>query len=155
MTNTYWLPKKIEVKTNITIEKRNQFYYAIIEQEGYNTIEIECFIDKYNEIDADTCPTDDIWDAVTETFYSYVIANGIKYARKCDKCGKGMNEGYVIDSGEEYYCSDECLHTKYSKEEWLQMYNEEDKNGSDSYWTEWEDVDEYNYVLFDDELIHL
>jgi hypothetical protein len=47
-----------------------------------------------------------------------------------------MSEGYVIEGGEEYYCSDECLHTRYSPEEWSEMYSDE----GDSYWTEWESI---------------
>lgn len=46
-----------------------------------------------------------------------------------------MIVGYCIDSGLKYYCSDECLHKHYTKEEWLDMY----EDGGDSYYTEWED----------------
>lgn len=52
-----------------------------------------------------------------------------------------MTEGYCIDNGCEYYCSDECLHRHYTEEEYLDMYN----NGEgDSYWTVWDcdDVEE-------------
>lgn len=59
--------------------------------------------------------------------------------RKCSKCNKPMKEGYVIADGEEYYCSDECLYSKYSEEEYLELYD--DGNG-DSYWTEWEEEEE-------------
>lgn len=59
-----------------------------------------------------------------------------RYNRKCSNCGKEMNEGYCIDNGLEYYCSDECLHKHYTEEEYEEMYD--DGNG-DSYWTEWED----------------
>jgi len=64
-----------------------------------------------------------------------------KYARKCNACGKGMNEGYCVENGMEYYCSDECLHTEITPEEWLELYNDGE---GDSYWTDWsEDPDEY------------
>lgn len=56
--------------------------------------------------------------------------------RVCSVCGKVMNKGYVVDSGMEYYCSDECLLTKYTNDEWNEMY---DNGNSDSYYTEWED----------------
>jgi hypothetical protein len=49
-----------------------------------------------------------------------------------------MQDGYVIDGGFAYYCSDECLHKVYSEEEWLELYAEGE---SDSYWTEWEPED--------------
>ncbi len=42
--------------------------------------------------------------------------------RICDECGKVMIEGYCLGGGEEYYCSDECLHKNYSHEKFLAMY---------------------------------
>lgn len=72
--------------------------------------------------------------------------------RLCDNCGKYMTRGYVIENGFEYYCSDNCLHTRYSEEEYNQMYD--DGNG-DSYYTEWEDEieKEFEYLkkTFSDE----
>jgi hypothetical protein len=63
-----------------------------------------------------------------------------KYARECDECGKGMNEGYCIDSVI-YYCSDACLHKHFTPEEWEEAYADGE---GDSYWTTWyEDPDEY------------
>jgi len=59
--------------------------------------------------------------------------------RTCDACGKPMNEGYCVDNGGEYFCSEECLHTVYTAEEWETMYDDGD---GDSYWTTWEDEDE-------------
>jgi hypothetical protein len=56
--------------------------------------------------------------------------------RVCSVCGNPMHEGYCVDNGMEYYCSDECLHTKYTDKEWLEMY---DNGNSDSYWTSWEE----------------
>ena len=63
-----------------------------------------------------------------------------KYARTCDECGKGMNEGYYIECGE-YYCSDVCLHKNMTPEEWDELYNDGD---GDSCWTTWDEApDEY------------
>ena len=59
--------------------------------------------------------------------------------RICSACGKPMTSGYCIHDGEEYYCSDECLHEYFSEEEYLALY---DKGEGDSYWTEWECEDE-------------
>jgi hypothetical protein len=74
------------------------------------------------------------------------VVKGDKYARKCDKCGQGMYEGYV--AGNEYYCSDNCLHTIYTPEEWTNMYEEgEDNGGSDFYWTQWEDEEDCQYQI--------
>lgn len=58
------------------------------------------------------------------------------YDRICSECGEPMDEGYCIENGMEYYCSDECLHKHYTEKEWLEMY---DNGNSDSYWTQWED----------------
>jgi len=55
---------------------------------------------------------------------------------RCDACKEVMSQGYVINGGEEYFCSNTCLHTKYSKEEYEEMY---DDGEGDSYWTEWTD----------------
>lgn len=71
-----------------------------------------------------------------------------KYARECDECGKGMNEGYCFDGGRAYYCSDECLHKHFTPEEWQEMCDDDDDDDalepSESYWTTWdEDPDEY------------
>ncbi len=59
--------------------------------------------------------------------------------RTCSECDKKMMEGYVIDGGLDYYCSDECLHKHFTEEEWEEMY---DEGNSESYWTEWEEEDE-------------
>ena len=76
---------------------------------------------------------------------------GDKYARLCSNCGKPMNEGYVVDGGTDYYCSDNCLHAEILPEEWERLTNEEDTllgSGSDNnYWTEWEDEEDYQYQI--------
>lgn len=64
-----------------------------------------------------------------------------KYAQECNACNKGMNEGYCIEGGMEYYCSDACLHTEITHEEYMELYADGE---GDSYWTTWyEDPDEY------------
>ncbi len=65
----------------------------------------------------------------------------ILYHAKCDECGSGMNEGYCINGGEQYYCSDECLHEHISPEEWEELY----EDGGDSYYTEWDAEWDANY----------
>ena len=64
-----------------------------------------------------------------------------KFARECTACKGGMNEGYCIESGIEYYCSKVCLNTEISDEEFAELYADGE---GDSYWTDWsEDPDEY------------
>jgi hypothetical protein len=69
---------------------------------------------------------------------------GEKYARKCSKCGKGMNYGFVYEGGCEYYCSDECLNSEFTPQEWAELVR--DLEG-ENYWTEWEDEGEYQYQI--------
>jgi hypothetical protein len=84
------------------------------------------------------------------------VVKGDKYARKCDKCGQGMNEGYFADY--EYFCSDSCLHTEYSAKEWEELTSngvvDEEENlyrvpiiNDSYYWTEWEDIEDYQYQI--------
>ena len=72
-----------------------------------------------------------------------------KFARCCDECGAGMNEGYCIGGGLEYFCSDECLHKHYTAEEWDEMY---DDGEGDSEYTAWEDEDDFLYEEIDGKL---
>lgn len=78
---------------------------------------------------------------------------GTKYARKCDECEKGMNEGYVINNGEEHYCSDECMHKHYTKKEWKKMHLNGD---GDSYWTDYEDDhSDWQFIVKDGEVVDI
>lgn len=44
------------------------------------------------------------------SFYVYETQHKpVKYARTCDKCGKGMNEGYLHDTCDDTYCTSDCL----------------------------------------------
>lgn len=43
-----------------------------------------------------------------------------------------MSSGYVINDGEEYFCSDNCLYRYYSDQEYQELC-ENDL----AYWTEW------------------
>lgn len=44
-----------------------------------------------------------------------------------------MTEGYCIRDGEEYFCSDDCLSSTYSPEEYDELCQEDL-----AYWTSWE-----------------
>jgi len=78
------------------------------------------------------------------------LIEGTKYARKCDCCGSGMNEGYVIGDGERYYCSEECLNTLYTNEEWQEIYDNED-----GYYSEWEQGYDDQYIVENGVLIEI
>lgn len=45
-----------------------------------------------------------------------------------------MNAGYCIEGGTAYYCSEPCLYTVFTPEEWAAIADED----GDSYWTELE-----------------
>lgn len=86
----------------------------------------------------------------------------MKFARQCTQCGCGMNEGYVVNGGEEYFCSQNCLNQVYTNEEWNDMVysGDTDEDGelipdTESYWTEWEDGDDYQYELINNKLVEL
>lgn len=62
--------------------------------------------------------------------------------RVCYSCGKLMEEGYCINGGCEYYCSEECLKKvvdegKYPSDliQQIELYASTD--GYDSYYTKW------------------
>jgi hypothetical protein len=74
-----------------------------------------------------------------------MIIDGIRYAHKCDECGNGMNEGYVIEGANEHYCSDECLHKNVTPDDFQNFYignmddDDDDIGDIQIYWTEWEE----------------
>ena len=76
------------------------------------------------------------------------MIEGEKFARKCDHCGQGMNEGFVI-AGTMYYCSKHCLLNHYTQEEYDEMHYSDD---SEAFYTEWKDVDDYDFIVKDDKL---
>lgn len=96
--------------------------------------------------DADKGDMNELAEAEDSLIEEFCKLNKIKpqekFARRCTQCGNLMNKGFVVEGGEEYYCSDNCLHKKYTKEEWDEMYGDGD---TDSCWTEWEDPDEFQY----------
>ena len=89
----------------------------------------------------------------------------IKYARKCDVSGKGMNEGYCINDGQMYIKeeSDMIAHLRVLEKESNPEYDQLVKEGrlTDDfllkayyetdyyYWTEWDEVDKYDHYLED------
>lgn len=106
-----------------------------------------------NCIDTDDNYEFDVQDMISETIAdSFKLTLNLElYHAKCTCCGNGMNVGYCVRGGEQYFCSDECLHKNYTKEEWNEMYFD----GGDSYWTEWYDSEHANYKLVNGELIEL
>jgi hypothetical protein len=75
------------------------------------------------------------------------VVKGDKYARSCNCCGNGMNEGYFADY--EYFCSDDCLYTEFPPTIWAKVTEE---NEDSYYWTQWEDESDYQYQIIDGEI---
>lgn len=158
MKKQFTLERTYDAFTTIEIMERNGLYYAKVtrtidaENVWVENDECECWIDGNNLMTEENL-TEEEYDAIIETFRAYIIKNGINYARLCDKCGNGMNEGYVIEGGVEYYCTPKCLHEVYTPKEWQDMYEADDNGNSDNYWTEWEG--ESCYILFNNQLINI
>ena len=72
-------------------------------------------------------------DPITSKEVVEDFLESVDNVRRCSVCGRLMQEGYCQDGGYRYYCSDDCLHTEYSDEEW----NKECENNDQSYWTQW------------------
>jgi hypothetical protein len=60
----------------------------------------------------------------------------LEHIRVCSECGKPMTEGFCIEDGAEYYCSEECLHKNLTEEEYENLY---DEGRGNSYYTSWID----------------
>lgn len=86
-----------------------------------------------------------------ETIIEALEDEGLE-VRTCTNCGELMDEGYIVNGGVEYHCSDECLHEEVTAEEWKKLtayLTEEDKRTeeqqawfeeygvTESYWTQW------------------
>ncbi len=52
--------------------------------------------------------------------------------RICAVCGKKMMQGYVVEEGIEYFCSEKCLTERYTIGQYEKMYVD-----GQAYWTSW------------------
>ena len=90
--------------------------------------------------------TEKVGMSLKQYMAGYIISNtdvdelvdelDLQHSRCCSHCGKSMYEGFCIENGAEYYCSEECLHKHLSEEEYNELY---DEGRGDSYWTSWLD----------------
>jgi hypothetical protein len=77
---------------------------------------------------------------------SYLFNVGTKYARICDVCGCGMINGFIV-ADTETICSESCLQKANYP---LPPDDPEDWDLEDTYWTQWEDEDDYEYIVSKD-----
>ena len=116
----------------------------IAQNYGLQELEDPCYnIDEMIDSILEDCKFKDLDDDILKmiNIHSGAILSLRENAhpRYCDECGVEMWDGYCIENGMEYYCSEECLHKHYNDEEWEELYY--DGNG-DSYWTEWYEEEE-------------
>lgn len=84
-------------------------------------------------INISKCLADDEEESIIEILEEVEIE-----ARICSNCKKIILRGYCIYDGEEYACSDSCLHFFMTDEEFEEAYN--DGNGT-TFETEWTELD--------------
>ena len=65
-------------------------------------------------------------NAIQKTQYQIPSSREIKFNEsvgkvKCKECNKTIIEGYKVNDGEEYFCSDECLLKNYTPEQVKKM----------------------------------
>lgn len=65
----------------------------------------------------------------------YELEEQLDCFRICDACGEPMLDGFVVQ-GANHYCSEDCLHTVMTEEEYMKEHEECD---SDTFWTMWFD----------------
>lgn len=90
------------------------------------------------------------WEEFDMIYYrehNIEITEKLTNKKICSECKKELKSGYVIDDGDEYYCSEECLHKHYTPEEYERMVknaeteftsDEYDYDVGQAYWTEFE-----------------
>lgn len=117
--------RKEEVKAELM---KSKTFYELLKY--MQIFEIDTNGRKLNDVLADYIVYNEAPDDVK------VLGVDEEHYRICSECGKVMIEGYCIDNGAEYYCSDECLHKNMTQEEFDALYND---GRGDSYWTTWID----------------
>ena len=54
--------------------------------------------------------------------------------RNSSECKTNMSGGYIIDNGEEYFCSNKCLYKNYTHKEYTKMFENDV-----AFYTTWEE----------------
>jgi hypothetical protein len=81
------------------------------------------------------------------------MKNGEKYARKCSITGEGMNEGFCFEGGHMYakgQAQAEYIAAAHYNRSLLDLYE-----ANLYYYTEWEDKDDYQYIIKDGKLLEI
>lgn len=104
---------KVENENGKHKDQVQEIFIILKDVEQLEWLSLIDFIPRYN--------TD--YDEIIETYTT-------EYVRICSECEDYFDEGYLIDDGSEYFCSDVCLHKNYTEQEYLEMYNDDV-----AYWT--------------------
>ncbi len=67
-----------------------------------------------------------------------ITGKELETCRVCSHCGQLMREGYCVDDGGDYYCSDECLKAHCGEEEAKELLSTSGEDDARMYWTAWE-----------------
>jgi hypothetical protein len=89
-------------------------------------------LNKFAEFYCDKWDENTSEDVIAESLVDYWW-NTDHACRRCSECGKLMRKGYCVDMGVAYYCSDDCLHSDFTDNEWAKECDSNDQ----SYYTEW------------------
>jgi len=65
------------------------------------------------------------------------MADFMESLRVCSRCNALTKEGYVVNDGDEIFCSDQCLSVNYPPEVWAEMSKDDNKH---NYWTRWTEL---------------
>ena len=60
-----------------------------------------------------------------------ILKGGKMETRICTECKNKVSSCFIINDGDEYYCSEECLHKHYTEKQYIKMYE-----NYLAYWTE-------------------
>lgn len=67
-------------------------------------------------------PLNDVVNRYDSDFEQIIETYTTEYVRICSHCTEVFDEGYLIDDGSAYYCSEKCLDRNISEKEYLEMY---------------------------------
>jgi len=105
----------------------------------HDVLKAERLEDYYHDL-LDEAAEDDIKEHMADfviqhsTVEELVDELDLDHVRCCSVCSRAMTEGYCIENGAAYYCSDECMSKEMTRQEYLELY---DDGRGDSYWTSW------------------
>lgn len=115
----------------------------VLKQEVSDSAMLDCYFHQLvKELGGGISEEEDIREFMTDYVMKHsdtktlVDELDLEHVRACSECGKPMYEGFCIEDGAEYYCSEDCLHKHLSEEEYNNLY---DEGRGDSYWTSWLD----------------